>query len=294
MKYVIGVMRPNFLLLAVSCVFLGLATALWAGADVNPWQAVLCFIGGILAHGAVNAFNEYEDIKSGLDFKTNRTPFSGGSGTIVPAPEKLPVALWTAVISSLICVVIGLYFYFVWGWQILALGALGLFVIVAYTPWFNKQPILCLLSPGLGFGTLMVNGTYFCLTGQFSWAAFVASFIPFFLVSNLLLLNEFPDADADKTVGRKHLPILIGRKASAVIFTVFEILTYVTLVLGVVFKILPVWTLLGLVSLFFAIPAALGALKNADDLPKLAPSMGQNVLLNLITPVLMGIGLLIA
>jgi 1,4-dihydroxy-2-naphthoate octaprenyltransferase len=39
-------------------------------------------------HGAVNAFNEYEDIKSGLDFKTQRTPFSGGSGTIVPVPEK--------------------------------------------------------------------------------------------------------------------------------------------------------------------------------------------------------------
>ncbi len=293
MKYVIGVMRPNFLMLAVSCVFLGLATALWGGATINPWHAVLCFIGGILAHGAVNAFNEYEDIKTGLDFKTTRTPFSGGSGTIVSAPEKLPVALWTAVISSLICIVIGVYFFFVWGWQILALGALGLFVIIAYTPWFNKQPILCLLSPGLGFGTLMVNGTYFCLTGQFSWAALVASFIPFFLVSNLLLLNEFPDVDADKTVGRRHLPILIGRKTSAVVFAVFEALTYITLIAGVTFKILPVWTLLGLVSLVFAIPAALGALKNADDLPKLAPSMGQNVLLNLVTPVLMGIGLLI-
>jgi 1,4-dihydroxy-2-naphthoate octaprenyltransferase len=293
MKYVIGVMRPNFLLLAVSCVFLGLATALWGGAVINPWHVILCFVGGILAHGAVNAFNEYEDIKSGLDFRTNRTPFSGGSGTIVTAPEKLPVALWTAVICSLICVAIGVYFYFVWGWQILALGALGLFVIIAYTPWFNKQPILCLLSPGLGFGTLMVNGTYFCLTGHFSWAALLASFIPFFLVSNLLLLNEFPDVDADKTVGRRHLPILLGRKTSAVVFTIFEALTYGTLVVGVVFKILPAWTLLGLVSLFFAIPAALGALKNADDLPKLAPSMGQNVLLNLVTPVLIGIGLLL-
>ena len=54
-------------------------------------------------------------------------------------------------------------------------------------------------------------------------------------------------------------------------------------------------TIAGLIlgSVLIAVPAALGALKNADNLQKLGPSMGQNVLLNLITPVLMGIGLLI-
>jgi len=32
------------------------------------------------------------------------------------------------------------------------------------------------------------------------------------LVNNLLLLNQFPDVDADKTVGRRHYPIAVGRK----------------------------------------------------------------------------------
>ena len=293
MKYVIGVMRPNFLLLAVACVFLGLTAAVWDGYQISVLGAVLCFIGGVLAHGAVNAFNEYEDIKSGLDFRTNRTPFSGGSGTIVPVPEKVAIALWTGIISTVICAAIGVYFFIVQGWQILAIGLVGVFVIIAYTPWFNKVPLLCLIAPGFGFGTLMVIGTYFALTGAFSWTVVLVSFIPFFLVCNLLLLNQFPDVDADKTVGRKHLPILIGRQASAVIFVIFEALTYVTLILGVVLGLIPAWTLLGLISLVFAVPAAIGALKNADNLQKLGPSMGQNVLLNLVTPVLMGIGLLI-
>jgi len=293
MKYVIGVMRPNFLLLAVSCVFLGLATAVYAGFEISVLGAVLCFVGGVLAHGAVNAFNEYEDIKSGLDFKTNRTPFSGGSGTIVPVPEKLPIALWTGIISSVICVGIGVYFYLLHGWPILLLGAIGLFVIIVYTPWLNKVPLLCLIAPGFGFGTLMVVGTYFCLTGSFSWTALLASFVPFFLVSNLLLLNQFPDVDADRSVGRKHLPIMIGRRSSAVIYAVFGALTYVTLLLGVILGLFPLWTLLGLLSLIFAVPAALGALKNADNLQQLGPSMGQNVLLNLVTPFLMGIGFLV-
>ncbi len=293
MKYVIGVMRPRFLLLAISCVFLGLAAAVWAGQEINFWAAFLCFAGGILAHGSVNAFNEYEDIKSGLDFRTTRTPFSGGSGTLVPVPSKLPIALWTGIITAAICIAIGAYFYILYGWPILAIGAIGLFTIVVYTPWLNKIPLLCLIAPGLGFGTLMVNGTYFALTGSFSWTALLVSFIPFFLVSNLLLLNQFPDVEADQTVGRKHLPIQVGRKASAVVFAAFTAATYVTMILGPMTRLAPSWTLLGLASLVFALPAVMGALKNSDDLGKLGPSMAQNVLLNLITPVLVGIGLLI-
>jgi len=45
----------------------------------------------------------------------------------------------------------------------------------------------------------------------------MASLVPFFLVSDLLLLNQFPDAAADERVGRKHIPILIGRRASSFI-----------------------------------------------------------------------------
>jgi 1,4-dihydroxy-2-naphthoate octaprenyltransferase len=293
MKYVIGVMRPRFLLLAVACVFLGLSASIWIGHEINFWHAFLCFVGGVLAHGSVNAFNEYEDIKSGLDFKTTRTPFSGGSGTLVPVPSKLPIALWTGIITAAICVAIGVYFFILYGWPILAIGALGLFIIIIYTPWLNKIPLLCLIAPGLGFGTLMVNGTYFAVTGTFSWTALLVSFVPFFLVSNLLLLNQFPDVEPDRTVGRKHLPITIGRKASARVFAAFIAATYLTIILGVVIKLTPLWTLSGLASIVFALPAAKGALKHPDDLAKLGSSMGQNVLLNLITPMLMGIGFLI-
>jgi 1,4-dihydroxy-2-naphthoate octaprenyltransferase len=158
----------------------------------------------------------------------------------------------------------------------------------------NKQPLLCLLAPGFGFGTLMVIGSYYVLTGSITWTAMLTSFVPFFLVSNLLLLNQFPDVEADKTVARKHYPILIGKKASAVIYVAFLVATYVTIVLGVVLKLTPVWTLISLLTLVSAIPTARAVLKNAENIPALIPSMIQNVLLNLITPLLMGVGFLIA
>jgi len=188
---------------------------------------------------------------------------------------------------------IGVYFFFVWGAAILPLGILGLFVVVAYTPWFTYSPLVCLIAPGLGFGTLMVMGTDFVLTGRYSWTAFVASLVPFFLVSNLLLLNQFPDVDADRSVGRKHFPILIGRRKSSLIYGTFLLLTYVSIVVGVVIKLLPATALLGLLTLVLAVPAARNAYRYADDLPKLGPSMGFNVLINILTPVLLAVGLFV-
>jgi 1,4-dihydroxy-2-naphthoate octaprenyltransferase len=272
-----------------------MAVAIHDAGSVSVLNTVLAFIGGICAHIAVNALNEYDDYKSGLDLHTQRTPFSGGSGTLVESqdPHKVITALLTGVISALIVCAIGVYFFTFRGWPIVFIGLLGMFIIAAYTPILNRLPLLCLLAPGLGFGTLMVIGTYFALTGKFSLAAILASFIPFFLVSNLLLLNQFPDVEPDKAVGRRHFPILIGRKASAWIYTSFLAAAFLTVVVCVIFGVFPVWCLLGLITLAFAVPAAKGALQNADDLPKLAPPMGMNVIINILTPVLVGIGFLI-
>ncbi|MHC1739664.1 MAG: prenyltransferase [Anaerolineaceae bacterium] len=294
MKTILGVIRLPFLILGPACVFLGMALAIHETGAINPWYAVLAFIGGVFAHISVNALNEYDDFKSGLDQKTIPTPFSGGSGTLKQSPKKAIVALITGVVAAVIIFVIGLFFFTLNGWPIVIIGLIGLFVIAAYTPLLNRSPLLCLLAPGIGFGTLMVVGTYQALTGQISFAAVLASFIPFFLVSNLLLLNQFPDVDADKTVGRRHFPILIGRKASGIIYTAFLVATYLVIILGVALQIFPIWCLLGLVSLVFAIPAAKGALLHPDDLPKLMPSLGMNVLVNILTPLLVGIGLLIS
>jgi len=293
MKYVISTMRPRFLILALACVFLGTAAAIWTVGAVNPWHVVLAFIGGLAAHGCVNAINDYTDIRSGLDFRTNRTPFSGGSGTFVAQPGKIHLALWTTIVTAVITAAIGIYFAVTVGWPILLIGVIDLLVIFTYTKWLNRQAFLCLVSPGFGFGTLMVLGTFFVLTGRITWAAVIASFIPFFLVSNLLLLNQFPDVEADMTVSRKHYPILIGRQTSAIIYVCFLAATYIVIILGVILKLTPAWTLLGLLSAIIAFPTARNVLRNAEDLPALLPSLVQNVLLNLVTPVLMGVGFLI-
>jgi 1,4-dihydroxy-2-naphthoate octaprenyltransferase len=242
---------------------------------------------------SVNSFNEYFDFKSGLDFRTQRTPFSGGSGTLPANPKLAGQALATAIVSLAVVCAVGLYFLWVRGLGLLPLGLAGVVVVVLYTPWMAHNAPLCLVAPGLGFGTLMVVGTHYVLTGEYSWTALIASFVPFFLVSNLLLLNQFPDVDADRSVGRRNFPVTIGRRSSSIIYGAFQVLAFVSVVVGVALGYLPRASLLGLVALVVAVPAMVGAYRFADDIRRLAPFMGLNVITNLVTPVLVAVGLLV-
>jgi 1,4-dihydroxy-2-naphthoate octaprenyltransferase len=184
-----------------------------------------------------------------------------------------------------------MYFFYLRGLALLPVGLLGLLLLFAYTPWLTHNPLLCLVAPGLGFGPLMVLSAHFALSGRYTLTAVVASLVPFFLVSNLLLLNQFPDVDADKTIGRRHYPILIGRRKSSIIYIAFMAAAYLSIIVGVILKLLPWTSLLCLLTVPLAVQSGLGAYRNADDLPRLGPAMGQNVLINILTPVLLAIGL---
>jgi len=295
LKALLGPARVPFLTLPPVVTLLGLGTAMWrTGGQVHYWYFLLALIGGLAAHVSVNALNEYSDYKTGLDDLTQRTPFSGGSGALQAQPDLAKKALWLGVISALVVLLIGVFFLWKWGWGIVPLGVLGLIVIIAYTPLLTHVPLACLITPGLGFGMLMVMGTDFVLTGSYSWAAFWAALVPFFLVNDLLLLNQFPDVEADKQVGRRHYPMVIGRQKSVTLYGVQLALAYLSIIIGVALGFLPWPTLLGLLTIIIAIPTYKGARAYADDMENLIPFLGKNVLINLATPLLMAVGLIIA
>ena len=293
-RALLGTMRLPFLVLPPTSVLLGAGAAIWTQGMANPLYVVLALVGAMAAHIGVNTLNEYADFRTGLDLRTRRTPFSGGSGTLPARPDLAPSTLTIGLVCLGLTGLVGLFFLAVWGWALLPVGILGLAVIVLYTPWATRSPTLCLVAPGLGFGLLMVMGTHFALTGAYSWTAFVASLVPTWLVSGLLLLNQFPDVEADRTVGRRHLPIVVGRPRSGLIYGLLLLLSYLTIVIGVVLGRLPVASLLGLLTLVVAVPTAAGVYRNAEEVDGLLPYLGRNVLITIATPTLVAIGLLVA
>lgn len=290
---VFGPMRLPFLILAPVCALLGGAVAIHEGGAFHWGYFLIAMVGAVFAHISVNAFNEYEDFKSGLDFSTQRTPFSGGSGALPDNPAGARVALAIAWIFLIITVLVGLFFVRIWGMQLLPLGILGIVTIVLYTRWLTRNPFLCLIAPGIGFGPCIVMGTEFVVTGVYSVAALTASFVPFFLVSNLLLLNQFPDLEPDASVGRRHLLILWGRKTGARVYAFFLAGTYVTIIAGYLAGLFPAASLISLATAVIAVQTARGALRHGGDIPALTPYLGKNVVLTLLTPLLLAVGLVL-
>jgi len=142
-------------------------------------------------------------------------------------------------------------------------------------------------------GTLPVLGAYFVQTAGYTWPAVIAAIPSGILVHNLLLLNEFPDVEADQTGKRQTLPIVIGREKAGIVYSVLTIMVYLWIIGGVVARVMPVFALVALLTLPFAVKAIRGALKPVG-MEQLMPAMANNVLVVLLTQLLLGIGYILA
>jgi 1,4-dihydroxy-2-naphthoate octaprenyltransferase len=283
--------RPQFLLLSVVLAFLGASIAWYDGA-FHLGYAVLAFAGLLLAHISVNVLNDYFDYRSGIDLETKRTPFSGGSGILPAALLKPRQVLWLGLGSFLLAIPIGVYFVIVRGWLLLPLLLIAAVCILLYTPHILRLrwPEW---APGLGMGSLPILGAYFVQTGAYTIPAVIAAIPSGILVHNLLLLNEFPDTEADGKVGRKTLPITMGKAKAGIVYSVLTVAVYLWIIGGVVAEQMPAFSLLALLTFPLAIKAIQGALK-PQEMDKLVPAMANNVLVVLLTQLLLGIGYILA
>jgi 1,4-dihydroxy-2-naphthoate octaprenyltransferase len=279
--------RPQFLLLSVVLAFLGVTIA-WYDGYFHLGYALLTFVGLLLCHISVNVLNDYFDYESGIDLEVRRTPFSGGSGILPTTRLKPKQVLWFGLISLILAVPIGVYFVLVRGWDLLPLLLVGALCAVLYTPLITRLGFPE-WAPGAGMGTLPVLGAYFIQATEYTFPAVIAAIPSGILVHNLLLLNEFPDVEADKNAGRRTMPILIGKSKAWMVYTALTIIVYLWIIGWVIAGQMPIFSLIALLTLPFAIKAIMGSRKH-DDMNQLVPAMANNVMVVLLTQFLLGIG----
>jgi 1,4-dihydroxy-2-naphthoate octaprenyltransferase len=292
--------RPAFLLLTPVCVLLGIAAAIHFHGEISIKLAALVMVGAISAHIAANTFNEYFDFTSGLDSLTNKTPFSGGSGALPEQPHAQFWVLAAACASLALTIAIGIALVSIAGSTLLILGLIGVITILAYTRILNRQPWLCLIAPGLGFGPLMVLGTYISVTApELVTAKHIAhvlllSLVPFCVVNNLLLLNQLPDIEADRKVGRRTFPIRYGVTASLQVYRIFLFLAGAAVALAVFVSVAPWYAVITLLPLALGYSAYRGIQQQTKiSIPDMLPFLGKNVATALLAPALYAITLLI-
>ncbi len=259
MKHWSQIVRAQYLTLPVVLSLLGNAYAYYKG--YFQWStAILALIGLMLAHMSVNVINDYFDYKSGIDLKTKRSPFSGGSGSIVEGIIKPKTALVIGLSLLMIAAVIGVYFVLTVSWQLIILLAISAFFVIAYSPLILKRR-MGEWSAGLGLGAFPVIGTIFVQMGFYSWEMLAVSLPSAILVHNLLLLNEIPDQEADKTANRKTIPILYGPQATIRYYVFLSLVMYIFISAGVSLGILPLLCVLS----FFTSPMVFSIQKIANN-----------------------------
>lgn len=283
--------RPQFLLLSLVLAFLGNSIALYDGA-FNLGYALLSLLGLLLVHTSVNTLNDYFDYRSGIDLEVERTPFSGGSGILPAGLLKPKHVLWFGLACFLLALPIGIFFIVVSGWALLPLIIIGGVCVLLYTPLITRLP-WPEWSPGLGLGTLPVLGLYFIQTSSYTLQSVIASVPSGILVHNLLLLNEFPDTEADRNAGRRTLPILIGKREASKVYSALTLTVYLWIVGGVIMGHIPPMCLIALTTLPISFKAIRGA-QQTHKREKIVLAMKNNVLVVLLTQFFIGLGYLLA
>jgi 1,4-dihydroxy-2-naphthoate octaprenyltransferase len=287
----LGVARAPFLVLPVTLAMSGgAASAVDGPFDVVRW--LLALLGLTSLHVAVNVLNEWSDMRTGIDLATRRTPFSGGSGTLPERRLGSGQALAFGILAAVIGLAIGLWFVRIVGGVMLPFLILGGILVIGYTDVLARTAF-GEIAAGLGLGALPVSG--FCLvqSGSVGATTLWASVPAFFMTFNLLLLNEFPDQEADRAGGRRNLVLLLGPRRAAWVYAVAALATPASIVLGVALEGLPAWALLGaLPSVALVKPLAWAFGDVSKPVP--LPALGANVVWNLATNALLGTGLLIA
>ena len=116
--------------------------------------------------------------------------------------------------------------------------------------------------------------------------------MPFFLVNNLLLLNQYPDIAADSSVGRNTFPIAFGIHKSNLVYLFFTLCTYLLILISIINGTIPVLASISLTPMLLSLYSFYGVLKHAAELADFPHYLASNVAATLLTPLLLGISII--
>ncbi len=232
--------RPPFFITTLIPLTLGLVLA---GRELGEWPLglfMLILFGAFVVYLAVNIGNDYFDYLLGTD-----SGESIGGSRVLQSGLLSPAALRNSLIFlyslGLISAVLITSFS----------GQYGLWFLIVFagaSSFFYVAPPIKYGYRGLGeifvfinMGPIMVCGTYWALAGQWSSATLWYAAPIGLMVANILYFQNFPDMKTDEAVGKKTLPVRLGKKGSHIVFRLFWAVAY-SFIIGL--------SLAGFISLF--------------------------------------------
>jgi 1,4-dihydroxy-2-naphthoate polyprenyltransferase len=295
-----GVFRlvdPRISLASMASMLLGAAMAARGGSLAWGWLAVT--IGGLAAlEAAKNASGEVFDFDSGTDLAVadeDRSPFSGGKRVLVDGLLTRRQTWAVAGTGYAVGIAAGLA---IAAWRTPMVLWIGLVGVAC--AWCYHAPPLKLAYRGLGeaavaacYGPLIACGTFAVQRGRVEAPVAIAAAPLGALIAGFLLINELPDARADRLAGKRTLAVRLGRRRAARALSAVVVLAFAG-VLALPLAGLPIGAWGGLAGLPPGLAAARRAWAGWGNTPRLVPAQGWMLLSFLLCAVGMAAGLLLS
>ncbi|MBE0640405.1 MAG: prenyltransferase [Bacteroidales bacterium] len=283
--------RAPFLVVSLLPAILGGVMA-WHHQSFDWTIFILATLGIVMAHSAADFIDDYYDFINGnLGNKVQQFHDS----PLIDGKVTTRQVLIAAGICMLIAVGAGIYLLIAVGLPVLYLMAAGAFIVFFYT-----APPVRLNYRGMGetalffaFGPMIVFGMYYVLTSQFSWEPVLASVPIGIFTMNVGIVSNIFDHDDDVQSGKRCIPVRFGQPRTVQIIRIVTVIAYLTLLLGVILGIMPVWTLLGLLTL----PLGFAVVKMSarySDTSFYTPAMSRAIALSSVMSIVLTLGYLLA
>lgn len=207
--------RPRTLPAAVAPVLVGSAMAGHDGR-FQPPAAALCLAFALLVQVGTNFANDYYDFVKGADTVARVGPRRAvASGLIAPSTmRRSMLGVFIAAFAS------GLGLIHWGGPSMLIVGLASILCGIAYTggPWPLGYHGLGDLFVFIFFGVVAVSATYFVQAARVTLDALLSSVPIGLLAVNILLVNNYRDADTDADSHKRTLVVRFGRRFARVQF----------------------------------------------------------------------------
>lgn len=241
-------MRPWSFSMSFISVSVGAAFAALDGPFSWPLYFAALF-GMIALHGAANLYNDFFDVRSGVDFADTATA-QYRPHPLVEGKLKAGQVLGLAVAMNAVGAGLGFWLAFSRGLPILVIGAIGVAAVLFYTapPFQYKYRAMGEFSVFLMWGPLAFAGTYYVQRQAFSMQTLLVS-VPFgMLVALVLLANNIRDIATDSRLEINTVAISLGQKKGSALFIAIIVIAYAAIIAMTVSGVLCLWSLIVLLS----------------------------------------------
>lgn len=261
LKYYFNEALEPALVFAPLCALLGIITAS-AYHQIDFITALLLILGILFAQISVNVLNDYVDYKRGIDKKTTATRFSGGKKLIVERKVTPEGTLALGLFAFIAAAIISVHFALV-NPAIIPFLVIGAISILLYTSWllyvpFVAEPIVIMNFMMIGMASFIVAGS----SAAHMPAIILLTFPVGAVIGMALLINEMPDRKVDAKHGRKSSAVMLKSNVNNAKYYLFwQIAAYLSLIFGVIYKIIPSMELIAIASAPLMITCMHGMLK---------------------------------